>query len=236
VGQRSHSAATVVKIDGSEVEDYRCDWSRVRASAQLTGSQCPYKLRLMIRATMKIRNEAERTLLDPFGLQSKPSQTSNENSIDQIIQGMHQGGTCFTCKVTSHELRDLLNANGLTPVVTVKSPISEPVIPSCQLGIRRQPGLLAPFWRTGLVCPVPGLSHLRFVSGWFAVGLRSRLASGALLPLGPCHLRVIARACGPCYLIMSASTCRHLCPGRVGSAPRLAKAACSVRPDRYTPD
>jgi hypothetical protein len=53
VGQRSHSATTVVKIDGSGVEDYRCDWSRVRASAQLTRLQCPYKLSLMIRAAVK---------------------------------------------------------------------------------------------------------------------------------------------------------------------------------------
>ncbi len=42
--RRSHPAATEVKIEGSEVEDYRCNWSHVRANAQLTRSQCPYKL------------------------------------------------------------------------------------------------------------------------------------------------------------------------------------------------
>jgi hypothetical protein len=40
----------------------------------------------------------------------------------------------------------------------------------------------------------------------------------------------------PRFLLLLTSTCRHLCPGRVGPAPRLTKAACSARPDRYAPD
>ncbi len=71
VGQRSHPAATEVKIEGSGVEDYRCNWSHVRASAQLTRSQCPYKLFLMIQTAIvrNSNNAAEPTLLVPFGLQ-----------------------------------------------------------------------------------------------------------------------------------------------------------------------
>ncbi len=60
--------------------------------------------------------------------------------------------------------------------------------------------------------------------------------SGALLALGPRHLRVITRARVSCQLILPASTCGYLGPGRVVPAPRLAEAACSARPDRYTPD
>jgi hypothetical protein len=52
VGQRSHPVSTEVKIEGSGVEDYRCDWSHVRASAQLTRAQCPYKLLLMIQTAI----------------------------------------------------------------------------------------------------------------------------------------------------------------------------------------
>ena len=50
--RRSHPAATEVKIEGSGVEDYRCNWSHVRASAQLTSSQCPYKLFLIIQTAI----------------------------------------------------------------------------------------------------------------------------------------------------------------------------------------
>ncbi len=66
----------------------------------------------MIQATVNSnenKDEAEPTLLDLEGLQSKAKsdvRIHNQNQYSRMLQG----GSCFTCKVTLHELCDLLNA------------------------------------------------------------------------------------------------------------------------------
>jgi hypothetical protein len=54
------------------------------------------------------------------------------------------------------------------------------------------------------------------------------------VPRGCSAVFLAPAACAP--RIVGYLTCRHLGPGRVDPAPRLAKAACSGRPDWYTPD